>query len=89
MDMVAGKVSHWAVQLEWLDPDAGWTWIARYDTAGGIVHRDRNRIGAHEPVLLPANAGKAAREAVKDFKMNAKRYTEAYRAAKAAGRQAW
>lgn len=41
-----GRLLSWAVQLEWLDPEEGrFVWVARYDTAGGLPHRDRNRIG--------------------------------------------
>jgi len=87
--LARGKVTHWAVQLERLEPEEGWVWIARYDSAGGTVHRDRNRIAAHEPVALPDVAGKAVRAAVEDFKARAQEYTEGYLAAKAAGRAPW
>ncbi|WP_439332795.1 DUF7718 family protein [Thermus islandicus] len=35
--------------MDWLDLEEGrFVWVARYDTAGGGVHRDRNRIAPHE-----------------------------------------
>jgi hypothetical protein len=89
LDLARGQVKHWAVQLEWLDPEEGWVWIVRYDTAGGKAHRDRNRIAAHEPVTLPPLAGKAIQAAKKELITRAEEYTEAYLAAKAAGRERW
>jgi hypothetical protein len=52
-------------------------------------HRDRNRIAAHEPVDLPQDPGKAARVAETDLARRAEEYIEAYRAAKAQGKEAW
>lgn len=49
---LAGRVQEWAVQLEWHDGEEGW--VARYDTAGGRAHRDRNRLAAHLACGLPA-----------------------------------
>lgn len=80
---------HWAAQLEWLDPNGGWVWIARFDTAGALPHRDRNRITHHEIVSLPKNPGRALQAATQDLRENAEMYNEAYLAAKAAGREAW
>jgi hypothetical protein len=55
----------------------------------GTPHRDRNRIAAHEPVDLPQDPGKAARVAETDLGRRAEEYIEAYRAAKAQGKEAW
>jgi hypothetical protein len=66
-----------------------WVWVARCDTAGGTPHRDRNRIAAHEPVDLPQDPGKAARVAETDLARRAEEHIEAYRAAKAQGKEAW
>jgi hypothetical protein len=63
--------------------------VARCDTAGGTPHRDRNRIAAHEPVDLPQDPGKAARVAETDLARRAEEHIEAYRAAKAQGKEAW
>ena len=90
LEVERGRLLGWAVQLEWLDPEEGrWVWVARYDTAGGAPHRDRNRIAAHEPVDLPRDPGKAARVARADLAERAEEYIEAYRAAKAQGKEAW
>ena len=81
------KLRSWAVQLEWWDPEDGrWVWVARYDTAGGRAHRDRNRVAAHEPVDLPEDPGRAAKVAEKELSQRAEEYIEAYGAAKAQGR---
>lgn len=85
-----GRLRSWAAQLEWWDPDEGrWVWVARYDTAGGRAHRDRNRIARHEPVDLPEDPGKAAKVAEVELARRAEEYIEAYRAARAWGREAW
>ena len=90
MELDRGRPRSWAVQLEWEDPEEErWVWVVRYDTAGGIPHRDRNRIAAHEPVDLPQDPGKAARVAETDLAEQAEEYIEAYRAAKAQGKEAW
>jgi hypothetical protein len=89
LEVERGKLRSWAVQLEWWDPEERWVWVARYDTAGGTPHRDRNRIAAHEPVDLPQDPGKAARVAETDLARRAEEYIEAYRAAKAQGKEAW
>jgi hypothetical protein len=90
MELDRGRPRSWAVQLEWEDPEEeGWVWVARYDTSGGTPHRDRNRIAAHEPVDLPQDPGKAARVAETDLARRAEEYIEAYRAAKAQGKEAW
>jgi hypothetical protein len=80
-----GRVSHWAVQLEWHDPQEGWVWIVRYDTAGGSPHRDRNLIAAHEEVMLPTDPGRAIRVAKEILQARVKEYTHDYLAAKAKG----
>jgi hypothetical protein len=82
-----GKLSHWAAQLEWRDPDEGWVWVARFDTAGGKPHRDRNRIAHHEFVSLPERPGKALRTAADNLKAEVEAYTGAYQVAKATGRE--
>ncbi|RTH06871.1 DUF7718 family protein [Thermus scotoductus] len=52
-----GKLVAWAVQLEWFDAEEGrWVWVARYDTAGGRPHRDRNRLGTEHPKAPHAGA---------------------------------
>jgi hypothetical protein len=90
MELDRGRPRSWAVQLEWEDPEEErWVWVVRYDTAGGTPHRDRNRIAAHEPVDLPQDPGKAARVAETDLTEQAEEYIEAYRAAKAQGKEAW
>jgi hypothetical protein len=90
MELDRGRPRSWAVQLEWEDPEEErWVWVVRYDTAGGTPHRDRNRIAAHEPVDLPRDPGKAARVAETDLTEQAEEYIEAYRAAKAQGKEAW
>jgi len=87
LEVERGKLRSWAVQLEWWDPEDGrWGWVARYDTAGGRAHRDRNRVAAHEPVDLPEDPGRAAKVAEKELSQRAEEYIEAYRAAKAQGR---
>ncbi|WP_436410835.1 DUF7718 family protein [Thermus scotoductus] len=49
-----GKLVAWAVQLEWFDAEEGrWVWVARYDTAGGRPHRDRNRLGGTGKGMRP------------------------------------
>jgi hypothetical protein len=58
-------------------------------SSGRTPHRDRNRIAAHEPVDLPQDPGKAARVAETDLARRAEEYIEAYRAAKAQGKEAW
>ena len=86
-----GRLLSWAVQLEWLDPEEGrFVWVARYDTAGGLPHRDRNRIARHEPMphLSPTSGGDLNR-ARDDLLARAWEYIEAYKAAKAEGREAW
>ena len=84
LEVERGKLRSWAVQLEWWDPEDGrWVWVARYDTAGGRAHRDRNRVAAHEPVDLPEDPGRAAKVAEKELSQRAEEYIEAYRAAKA------
>jgi len=90
MELDRGQPRSWAVQLEWYDPEEERrVWVARYDTSGGTPHRDRNRIAAHEPVDLPQDPGKAARVAETDLARRAEEYIEAYRAAKAQGKEAW
>ncbi|GAB1858762.1 hypothetical protein MHTCC0001_36030 [Flavobacteriaceae bacterium MHTCC 0001] len=90
LEVEQGKLRSWAVQLEWWDPEEGRpVWVARYDTAGGRDHRDRNRIASHEPVDLPEDRGEAARVAERELSLKAEEYIEAYRAAKAQGRKAW
>ena len=88
LEVERGKLRSWAVQLEWWDPEDGrWVWVARYDTAGGRAHRDRNRVAAHEPVDLPEDPGRAAKVAERELSQRAEEYIEAYRAAKAQGRE--
>ena len=85
LEVDRGKLLSWAVQLEWWDPEEeDWVWVVRYDTAGGRVHRDRNRIAAHEPVLLPlpVNSGQAVNWAKDDLRQRAQEYIQDYRAAK-------
>jgi hypothetical protein len=90
MELDRGRPRSWAVQLEWYDPEEErWVWVVRYDTAGGTPHRDRNRIAAHEPVDLPQDPGKAASVAETDLAEQAEEYIQAYRAAKAQGKEAW
>jgi hypothetical protein len=90
MELDRGRPRSWAVQLEWYDPEEErWVWVARYDTAGGTPHRDRNRIAAHEPVDLPQDPGEAAKVAETDLAEQAEEYIQAYRAAKAQGKEAW
>ncbi|MCS6867799.1 hypothetical protein [Thermus sp.] len=85
-----GRLGDWGVQLEWYDPEErAWVWVARYDTAGGRPHRDRNRIAAHEPVPLPQDPAQALKAAQMDLRTRLEEYIEAYRAAKAQGRQGW
>ncbi len=81
MEPMKGPViQHWAVQLEWWDPEAGrWIWIARYDTAGGKPHRDRNGFASHEAVDLPKEPGQALRKARQDLLDNAERYIQAFK----------
>lgn len=82
-------MSAWAAQLEWLDADGDWVWIARFDTAGGSPHRDCNRIARHEEAELPHDPGQALRVATHNLRTSAEAYTEAYQVAEAAGRDAW
>ena len=90
IELERGRPRSWAVQLEWYDPEEGrWVWGARYDTSGGTPHRDRNRIAAHEAVDLPRDPGRAARVAEMDLARRAEEYIEAYRAAKAQGKEGW
>ncbi len=90
MELDRGRPRSWAVQLEWYDPEEErWVWVVRYDTAGGTPHRDRNRIAAHEPVDLPQDPGEAAKVAETDLAEQAEEYIQAYRAAKAQGKEAW
>jgi hypothetical protein len=84
-----GKLLSWAAQLEWLSPEEGWVWIARVDTAGGQPHEDRNRIAAHQVVELPSEPGQALRAAIDLLKARGEEYTEAYKAAKTLGKEAW
>lgn len=63
METRRGRMRAWAAQLEYLDKES-WVWIARFDTAGGKAHLDRNRIVAHEPVALPSEPGKALEVAI-------------------------
>ncbi len=72
----------WAVQLEFDSPDMGWEWIARYDTAGGNAHRDRNLIAQHEAITFSSNPGVAIQTAQKDLSLRAIEYIEAYLEAK-------
>lgn len=90
LDLERGRLVAWAVQLEWWDPEEGrWVWVARYDGAGGRVHRDRNRIAPHEPAPFASTSGTDLRAAKEELRRNALAYIEAYRAAKAQGREAW
>ena len=90
LEVEQGKLRSWAVQLEWWDPEEGrFVWVTRYDTSGGRVHRDRNRIASHEPVDLPEDPGEAARVAERELSLKAEEYIEAYRVAKAQGREGW
>jgi len=89
LDLERGRLVAWAVQLEWNDPEEGWVWVARYDAAGGRVHRDRNRIAPHEPVPLAPTSGADLGVAKEELRRNALAYIEGYRAAKAQGREAW
>lgn len=93
LEVARGKLVSWAVQLEWWDPEEDrWVWVARYDTAGGQGHRDRNRIASHEAVPLPRDPSQALNWARGDLRTQARRYLgqpegylEEYRAAKAQG----
>ena len=86
-----GRLLGWAVQLEWLDPEDGrFVWVARYDTAGGTPHRDRNRIARHEPMPhLSPTSGAHLNWARDELQRHAWEYIEAYKAAKAEGRPGW
>jgi len=87
MELERGRPRSWAVQLEWYGPEEGRSvWVARYDTTGGVPHRDRNRSASHEPVALPQDPGRVARA---DLAERAEEYIEAYRAAKAQEKEAW
>ena len=83
------RMGDWGVQLEWEDPEEGWVWVARYDSAGGKPHRDRNRIAQHEALPLPPDPAEALKAAQEDLRAHLEEYIEAYRAAKAQGRQGW
>jgi len=48
-----------------------------------------SRIASHEPVDLPEDPGEAARVAERELSLKAEEYIEAYRAAKAQGREGW
>lgn len=85
-----GELVAWAVQLEWFDAEEGrWVWVARYDTAGGRPHRDRNRLARHETVSLPKDPGRALKVAQGELLVRSEEYIEAYRLAKAQGKEAW
>ncbi len=85
-----GRLVSWAAQLEWLDPEEGrFVWVARYDTAGGRVHRDRNRIAQHEATPYLPWDPRGLEMARRDLREGAREYIEGYRAAKAQGREAW
>lgn len=77
IEFVGKKVSHWAVQLEYLT-DSGWEWVVRYDTAGGQAHRDRHLIAQHELVDLPQQHGNAIKAAQTDITQQALLYIEVY-----------
>ncbi|MFX9877902.1 hypothetical protein ABTP36_19815, partial [Acinetobacter baumannii] len=62
------RMGDWGVQLEWEDPEEGWVWVARYDSAGGKPHRDRNRIAQHEALPLPPDPAEALKAAQEDLR---------------------
>ncbi len=55
----------------------------------GKPHRDRNRIAQHEALPLPPDPAEALKAAQEDLRAHLEEYIEAYRAAKAQGRQGW
>ena len=85
-----GRLVSWGAQLEWLDPEEGrFVWVARYDTAGGRVHRDRNRIARHEPTPYAPEDPEGLTMAQRDLRERAREYIEGYGVAKAQRKEGW
>lgn len=82
LERTKGSPGSWATQLEWYDPEEErFVWVVRYDTAGGIPHRDRNRVARHEPT------DRDLKGAQEDLAENAAQYIEKYREASARGEE--
>jgi hypothetical protein len=75
--------THFCVALEWQDPNSGWHHVARYDSTGGVPHRDillppppdENYLVHHETINA-ATLDKAVTIAKDDFKHNYQEYVQ-------------